>query len=214
MVDHPIYGFIHTPNLTTGVGGVGRYYSDEDWVRAIRHGVNPQGRGIAFMPTDHYWHLSDADLGAIIAYLKQLPPFDNDKAGTRLNIFTRALINSGAKGNLVRASFIPHQGPRPATSNNQAAYLLQIGGCDFCHGADLRGGQGPEPGAPPAPSLANDGPLADWVVEDFVRVMRTGQTPDGRVIVPAYMPWVGYMHMSDADLVLIWDYLRQLPPTS
>ncbi|HXD09529.1 MAG TPA: hypothetical protein VN653_05665 [Anaerolineales bacterium] len=34
------------PNLTAGAGGVGATNSDEDWVRAIRHGVGYDGRGL------------------------------------------------------------------------------------------------------------------------------------------------------------------------
>src|SRR6266542_959242 len=43
-------GTIDSANLTAGEGGVGqKYTSDEDYVRAIRHGINPQGKPI-FMP--------------------------------------------------------------------------------------------------------------------------------------------------------------------
>ena len=38
------------PNLTAGKGGVGATNSDEDWVRAIRHGVGHDGKGLVIMP--------------------------------------------------------------------------------------------------------------------------------------------------------------------
>jgi hypothetical protein len=72
------------PNLTTGAGGVGDTNTDEDWVRAIRHGVGHDGRGLALMPSAVFYYLSDEDLGALIAYLKSLPPVDNEMPGTDL----------------------------------------------------------------------------------------------------------------------------------
>ena len=43
-------GTIDSANLTAGAGGVGQEYtSDEDYVLAIRHGIDPQGKPL-FMP--------------------------------------------------------------------------------------------------------------------------------------------------------------------
>ena len=51
--------------MTRGKGGIAGRFTDQDWVRAIRHGVRPEGR----MPSKEYYALSDADLGALIAQL-------------------------------------------------------------------------------------------------------------------------------------------------
>jgi len=211
MQDHPIYGYVHTPNLTPGKGGVGYYFQDVDWVRAVRYGVKPNGAGIAFMPTDHFYQLSDADLGAMIAFLKQVPPIDNDKAAIRLGLPARALLNSGNKGVMVRALVIDRQAPRldPA---NKAEYLLGVGGCDFCHGPVLTGGQGPEPGAPRAPDITRTGRMAQWSFEQFATVMRTGKKPDGSVIFWMHMPYAGYRNLNDEDLHLMFDRLRATSP--
>ena len=45
FIDEPMIGTVYTPNLTSGQGGVGATYTDGDYVRTIRHGVNPEGRG-------------------------------------------------------------------------------------------------------------------------------------------------------------------------
>src|SRR5574339_737504 len=43
-------GTVDSANLTTGEGGIGREFtSDEDYVLAIRHGIDPEGKPI-FMP--------------------------------------------------------------------------------------------------------------------------------------------------------------------
>jgi len=65
---------IPTPNLTSGVGGIGSFYTDEDWVRAIRHGVGHDGRALFIMPSNVFHSLNDEDLGAVIAYIKSVPP--------------------------------------------------------------------------------------------------------------------------------------------
>src|SRR5215216_4933493 len=54
---------LSVPNLTSGAGGVGVNNTDEDWVRAIRHGVGQNGRGLALMPSGVFYYLSDNDLG-------------------------------------------------------------------------------------------------------------------------------------------------------
>jgi len=212
MVDDPVLGYVRTPNLTPGAGGVGAQYSDEDWVRALRHGVRPDGKGLIFMPVDHYYFLSDADLGNLIAFLKQLPPVNTKPGRTEMNFVSRVLIGAGLFGELMRAAEIDHGAPRPPMPPQQGAYLVQIGGCTFCHGANLSSGQGPEPGAPPGPNLRRGGILDAYTPEQFLTMMRTGVTPYGKEINPLFMPYQGYANMTDADLTIIWDYLRSLPP--
>jgi hypothetical protein len=61
-------GTLHGPNLTRGNGGRVVGFTDQDWVRAIRHGVDPDQRGLFLMPSEEYAHFS-----AIWTYLKTLP---------------------------------------------------------------------------------------------------------------------------------------------
>ena len=76
LADVPIVGTVPAPNLTSGRGGIAGSYSDADWVRAIRQGVRPDGRSEFFMYD--YSTVSDQDLGALIAYLKQIQPVDSE----------------------------------------------------------------------------------------------------------------------------------------
>lgn len=208
-----LYGYITTPNLTRGTGGIGNDYTVIDWVRAIRHGVGRDGRAFAFMPVDHYFHITDADLGDMIAYLRQLEPVDNPGAGRMdLGIIPRFIINSGLLGDLVRPRIMDHDAPRPPAAAGRGEYLVRVGGCDFCHGGNLRGGQGPEPGAPPAPDITASGRLAGWHFEQFAAVMLTGTVPEERIIDPMFMPWKGYRNLSLQDLRTLFDYLRTHRP--
>jgi cytochrome c553 len=211
--EHPILGKGYTPNLTTGEGGIGNSYSVTDWVRAIRHGVNQKGKGLLFMPADHYTYLTDRDLGAMIGYFKSLPPVDNPRSHLELTAFAKLMIDLGLSGEVVRAKQIDHSANPSASfkgKENSAAYMIEVGGCTFCHGRDLRGGQGLEPGAPPGPDITGVG-LKSWNFDQFVTVMRTGIRPDNSVIDYRFMPWQGYQNLTDTELKVVWDYLTALP---
>jgi cytochrome c553 len=211
--ENPILGKGYTPNLTTGEGGIGSSYAVTDWVRAIRHGVNREGRGLLFMPSDHYAHLTDRDMGAMIGYFKSLPPVDNPRSHLELTAFAKLMIDLGLSGEVVRAKQINHAANLSSAFNgkeNSAAYLVEVGGCTFCHGRDLRGGQGLEPGAPPGPNITATG-LNAWSFDQFATVMRTGMRPNHSIIDYRFMPWQGYQSMTDAELRAVWDYLTALP---
>ena len=88
-------GTLYGPNLTRGCGGRAGAFKDEDWVRAIRHGVGPENHGLFIMPADEYSHFSDSDLGALIAYLKTVPPVDRERVPTSLGPVSRVLLTIG-----------------------------------------------------------------------------------------------------------------------
>ena len=52
--------------------------------------------------------------------------------------------------------------------------------------------------------------IGNWTKQDIVKLLRTGVTPEGRVVAPI-MPWRAYRQASDADLAAIADYLKSVP---
>ena len=127
------------PNLTSGAGGIGGRYTAADWARTIRHGVRPDGTPLLFMPTANFYHLSDADLGAIIAYIKSMPPVDNQPPGSQIYPLGRALMVAGLLG--LPAEEIDHSAPRipappPGRTAEYGRYLTTISTCRDCHGAE------------------------------------------------------------------------------
>ena len=64
VIDDPAMGMLHAPNLTTGAGSVVEGYDTEDWVRAIRHGVNRDSQALLMQPSTEYTVMDEADLGA------------------------------------------------------------------------------------------------------------------------------------------------------
>jgi hypothetical protein len=90
--DDPAIGRIEALNLTPGKGGAGAEYSDTDWVRAIRHGLDPEGMPSIGMPSGDYYNLSDTDLGDNIAYMKSVPAVDAEMQGPALTPMGRVLL--------------------------------------------------------------------------------------------------------------------------
>ena len=212
-------GRIVAGNLTGGSGGIGQNYTASDWVRTLRHGIGPTGRSLLpLMPSDSYRHLSDRDLGAVVAYLQTLTPVDNELPSTELTIFGRILFGSIASHMLHATALAQGQSAAVSTRGNDTftsssvevgAYLVEIGSCRHCHGADLRGGQ-VEPQTPSGPDITRAGVIAIWNWDNFVQAMRTGTRADGTSI-DAFMPWYAYRNMQDEELRAIWDYLQTLP---
>jgi hypothetical protein len=163
------------------------------------------------MPVDHYRHLSDGDLGAMIAYYRTLPPVDNDRTALELSLVARLMIDLGLSGPVVRAARIDHSRPPSPPPHDGGAYLVAIGGCTFCHGAALNGGQGLEPGAPPGPGLTRTSRIAAHGFDAFAAALRAGKAADGHAIDPRFMPWQGYRRMTDDELRAIWLHLQRLP---
>ena len=215
FIDDPAIGTFYASNLTSGEGGVGARFSDTDWVRAIRHGVRPDGTPLLIMPSNLYYRYSDEDLGAIIAYLKSLPPVGNQTPARQFAIPAHFLLALGVFGpDAFPAEVIDHEGPHPeppelAVTEAYGEHLTYVAGCRGCHATELAGGQG-APGEPMAPNLTPGGELANWSEEDFFILMRSGTTPEGQQVNP-FMPWMDFQNMTDEEIQAIWLYLQSIP---
>ena len=216
MIDDPMLGRLAAPNLTSGRGGIGATFTDIDWVRAIRHGVGPDGKGLKIMPSGAYYTFSDNDLAAVIAYMKSLPPVDSDLPSTVIGPLGRALYLGGVLP-LIRAEAIPHTAPRsaaptPGSSAEYGRYIVTAGGCADCHGGQLSGGKvpGSDAATPPASNLTPGGELGAWTNEDLRRALREGKTPTGHQLSEE-MPWKATSNLSNEEIDAIWHYLASLP---
>lgn len=203
----PALAIVDSANLTAGNGGIGVSYTDEDWVRSIRHGVDPEGRALFIMPSKEFYYFNDEDLGQLIAYLKSVSPVDRESTPFKAGIVGRVLMGLGVFGDVFNAENIPHE-LRPtavpaAVSPEYGEYLVNTFGCRTCHGETLAGGLGPEPGMPPGPNLTPGGDLGKISDQDFINIVRA-QTSD-------YMPFESLAKMSDEELSAIWTYLQSLP---
>jgi len=203
------------PNLTAGAGGIGATNTDEDWVRAIRHGVGHDGRGLILMPSRIWYYLSEDDLADLIAYLKSLPPVDNELPKTELGPLGRVMLTLGQlpPDIIPNVISIDHDGPRPVAPEpgvtvEYGKYLAIT--CTLCHGANLNGRTITTDAEYLAPNLTPGGELHFWSEEDFMRTLRTGITPSGHQLKAA-MPWKYLGQMTDDEMKAVWLYLQSLP---
>lgn len=195
--DNPAVGEIYASNLTAGHGGVGREYQDLDWIRAIRHGVGQDGRSLVITPAQFYYHLSDEDLGAIIAYIKSLPPVDNKLPSPKIGPLSRmfvSLFRDGAK-EWLPAEKIDHSAPRPAApepgiTTEYGEYLVITRTCLVCHSTEDI-------------SAAPGGSLAEMDKEEFRSAMRFSQDISMSISV---------RRMTNDELDAMWLYLKTLEP--
>jgi mono/diheme cytochrome c family protein len=217
IIDDPAIGRLIAPNLTAGQGGVGSVLTDEDIARVLRYGVLPDGKSVRVMPADDYTNFTDADLGAVIAYLRSLAPVDTDHPPTALGPLGRTLMVAGQLDIMIapRIDFAEAGSPSvpEGPTLEYGAYLANIAGCTGCHGPGLAGGQ--IPGAPPdfpqSANLTPSGEVGNWTEADFINTIRTGVNPDGRQLV-SEMPWMTYRNMTDDELKALWAYIHSVPP--
>jgi mono/diheme cytochrome c family protein len=167
------------------------------------------------MPARIWYQLSDEDLGALIAYLKTLPPVDNEIPNRSVGPLGRLLTALG-KFPPTEAAEINHESarpvaPEPSVSRAYGEYLTRSS-CSACHGEDLNGGmvRGLEGNMDIVLNLTPGGQLANWTEDEFIKALRTGETPSGRRLYET-MPWVYVGQMTDEELQAVWLYLQSLP---
>lgn len=207
FVDAPPFRAVAS-NLTSGKGGVGARYSEADWDRAIRHGVLPSGRAVIVMPSAGFHQLSDDDTAALIAYLQSIGPVDRELPPTEIRVpgwvLAAFALDPAAE---VRTAAARASAPAPGPTAEYGAYLASVT-CTHCHGATLQGtARPPTPGSPPAPNLEAAG---QWTLAQFEETLRTGVTPGGHVLDPAFMPWTFTARMTDEELEALHAYLHTL----
>jgi mono/diheme cytochrome c family protein len=209
-------GTIDAANLTTGEGGFGREASSvEDYVRAIRHGIDPEGKPIFMPAVVSTAYLSDEDLAAIVAYVQSVPPVDRFTNGQNFTPLAKIMLAAGVLDELPVES-VSHatQVTAPLTGVNKeyGKYMVDTNDCRICHGPNLNGGPFPDPTITKiSPNLTPGGELTAWTQEQFITTIRSGVTPSGHELDNAFMPWKSYSKFYDDELKAIWLYLQSLP---
>lgn len=208
FVEDAAFATVAAPNLTLGEGGVAGRYEPVDWVRALRHGLAADGRAMFAMPAEIYTHLSDEDLGALIAYLESSPPVDRRWPATRPGPVGRILRAAGKLDGAFPYLYVDHAATRPPAPAHDATveygdYVARSFGCRVCHGQELAGGLTPDGAGIVGPNLTPGGPLAAWNEELFLEMVRSRQSE--------HMPWRGLRAMDETEQRALWRYLASLP---
>jgi len=214
VIDVPVVAVLSASNLTAGTGGIGSSYNDLDWERAIRHGVNPQGKKLLFMPAHEYAMLNDADFAASVAYLRQLPKVDKPQGPVSIGPIGRVLALTGGL-ELLPADLMDHTAAHPAILEpaptvEYGQYLSTT--CRGCHGKTFSGG--PMPGAPPEwkpPANITPGGIGHYTEAGFFTALRDGKRPDGSMLDTMQMPVRFTRNLTDTELKALYAFLKTLP---
>ena len=202
-------------NISPGPGSVVAKSTPADWERSLRHGVKADGRLLMIMPSEDYNRLTDADLGALVAHIRQLPPAAGGAAEVVLPLPLRVRYGRGQVPDA--ASVIDHQ-HKPSlpvaegVSVEHGAHVSAM--CIGCHGEHLSGGKipGGPPDWPPAPNLRpGEGSLMprDTDAQALPAMMRQGEQPNGKAI--ALMPFDSFKHIADTNVAALHLYLKSSP---
>jgi mono/diheme cytochrome c family protein len=222
-IDTP-FGGIYSPNLTpdrdTGLGA----WSDDDFRRALRDGVAPDGsRYYPAFPYPYFTKLTREDIAAIRAYLETLAPVHSITPSPELRwpLNYRILMRAWKALFFRPGPFEPNQSK--SAEWNRGAYLVQSAAhCGACHtpknlfGADRPGrayGGGPVQGwfAPRLDGATRSG-LKSWSAGDLTEYLQSGR--NGRSHADGPMAEVvvnSTSKMSDGDVRAIAAYLKGLP---
>lgn len=206
-------GTLTGPNITPD--NLGAAYSDQELARIVRHGVKKDGRTVRLMPSQDLHWLPDADVRAIVSYLRTVPPVNRPNGTTTIGTLGKVLDRLD-KVTLDVARRIDHakaeQAPAPEATAAYGAFVARL--CTGCHGDHLSGGRIPgTPSTIPAPlNLTPDATgLADWTFADFDRLMKTGVRKNGKMLDP-FMPVEEWKNFDDTEMHALWAYLRTLAP--
>lgn len=202
-----------TPDAATGIGS----WTDAQIGAAIRDGVRPDGSIIGPpMPVPFYRVLSDRDLEAVIAYLREIPP--------AANVVPRSVYRMP-----LPASYGPPARNVPDVPRDDlvryGAYLASIGHCLECHtpmtpqGHDMsRAGAGGTVfrgpwGVSTAANITQDAVtgIGTWTDAQIRAAITQGLHPDGTRLAPP-MGYAYYANMAEEDLDALVAWTRTLKP--
>ncbi len=210
LIDNSPLGRIVASNITTGKGGLPQDFDTNDWVRAIRHGINRDGKTLLFMPAPEFNALTENDLGSLILYCRKQPPVDHELPDNKLLPLARILADLD-KLPLIVAEKIDHDKPivhhiEETVGPAFGEYLATA--CTGCHRSDFKGGGPIAPGFPPVPNISASGIAGQWTELQFIQMLRTGITPEGRQIDEKNMPWTMTKQYSDTELKALYVFLK------
>ena len=204
----------YAPNLTPG--GILKDESDGQLIRAIREGVDKNGRTLLFMPSEVFQKFSDADVLSIVAYMRSQPAVTRPTPPRNLSIFGTILVGLDLLPTQAQAPIRePVVAPAAGITPEYGRYLSEISGCVSCHGKDLSGGASgfPLDWPPVGPSLTLI--VSTWSEADFIRTFRTSIDPKGKTLAAEEMPAVLYSQaFSDDELKALYAYIRGLKPST
>jgi mono/diheme cytochrome c family protein len=223
------FGTFYSPNITPDLEtGIGRW-TDADFIRALREGVSPAGdHYFPVFPYPSFTRMTDQDILDLKAYIFSLPPVAQANRAHEIDFpyGWRPSVWFWKQLNFTPGAFTPD--PAQSAEWKRGAYLVQaLGHCGECHtprgwlgGLDTSvaySGTTDGPDGEKVPNITPDPEtgIGTWSPADIVRVLRTGQLPDGDFVGSVMGEVVeSTSKLTDADRQAIAAYLAALPPVA
>jgi mono/diheme cytochrome c family protein len=218
-------GNFYAPNITsdaaTGIGAI----PDSMIARAWRDGVRHDGRPL--LPFMELQGLSDADLRALLSYVRTLPPVHHVVPAHQPNLLGRVVLATMLSKPVGPAAPPPAVSPAGATVENGRYLVESVAACRSCHTArDEKTGQftGPRLGGARAQFEDGSNPKRSWSPPNLTRAPGVGRLSvfsedafvarfhAGRVFPGSPMPWESFRGMHEDDVRAIYRYLATIPP--
>lgn len=218
---------VHVPNITPAAL---KTWTDGEIVRAITEGIDKDDKPLApMMPYTEYKFMAKEDIYSVVAYLKTLPPIENNVLNNELSFPLNLIFPT------IPDSATPMALPDTNDTIATGKYLVKIAGCQFCHtpfeqGESLMdqafsGGHeffDPKFGTVRSANITPDEEtgIGAWDKDMFIERFKSyadslgRNIPLGGNVYQTAMPWTLLAGMSEKDLGAIYDYLRTVKPIS
>ena len=217
------FGVFYSPNITAdpkyGIGA----WSEDDFVRALRHGENPDGDAyFPVFPYPAYSNMNERDILDLRTYIMSLPAVARpNRAHDTGMIFGNRL--------LATAWQMMFFNPKSIDPENRGAYLVEaLGHCAQCHTprgllGNLDGGkhmagttEGPEGGLVPNITPDVETGIGKWRDDDLDSLFTIGMLPDGDFVGGGMAEVVTHTTAKwrKDDLAAAIAYLKSLRPIS
>lgn len=220
-----VYSTNVTPDRETGIGG----WTDEQIITAIRLGRRPNGeRLIPVHPYTVFNGMAEADLKAVVVYLRSVPPVKRKNRPKKITVplFESMFLPAWL------AAFAPRETPpasAPTAGLARGEYLVRaVGHCGECHtprtmtqavdNSRFLAGNPKGPEDSKVPNITPDKATGlTWSEEEIADYLETGNKPDGDVASGLMEEVIhgtsaGYKDLTNADRLAIARYLKSIPP--
>jgi cytochrome c553 len=198
LFDEPGIARINAPNLTRVV----REYTDAELERLLRHGVKRDGTSTWLMPSPMFAHMSDEDLGNVIAFVRSSPVLDGPMREVTIRPLGRIGVVTG-KFKALASTIAPGE-HHPATTDRSdpltfGRYVVMTT-CTECHGQNLQGSDFLK-----APSLIV---TAGYSEAAFRHLMKTGMgIGDRKLGLMTEVSETRFANFTEEELAAVQTYL-------
>lgn len=216
-----VFGDVAGPNITVARTGIG------DWTEVnvrtlLRENKRPDATYLySYFHQGLEW-MSDSDVTSIIAYLRSLPPVENEVERREVGF-----IGRNTTGFFTSVAEVMGYVPKISESFQveYGEYLTNsVAGCNRCHaraggifGSDdfMAGGEDisldGEVKVAPNITQSKDTGIGNWSADDLKLYLRSGKTPGGKTIDTRFCPVEFYQRATSDEIDAVVAYLRTVP---